>query len=30
MSLLRGTRFTVGPEAFALRSLENRFRSYLH
>jgi len=30
MTMLRGTRFLVGQEAAELRTLEARFRGYLH
>jgi hypothetical protein len=30
MPMIRGTRFVVGEEASQMRTLESRFRSYLH
>lgn len=30
MTMIRGTRFVVGNEAAQIRTLESRFRSYLH
>ncbi|PXX17331.1 hypothetical protein C7399_10647 [Paraburkholderia tropica] len=30
MTMLRGTRFVTGQSAAVMRSLESRFRSYLH
>lgn len=30
MSMIRGTRIVVGPQASALRALESAFRSFLH
>lgn len=30
MTMIRGTRFIVGPEAVSLRAIETRFRGFLH